>query len=220
MEKDSLGLIETLGLVGAVEAADAGSKAANVTFCGYHRGLAGLITVVFSGDVAAVHAAVAAGVAAARLVGKIVSVDVIARPDRQLHAALNGSKAAGQEVPVTPQTCPPPEVIVSEEVVRPAEYVAPEISAAAAEPSPEKTDAAVVRAPEYCAVAVEEAEAPLASPAEPPAEGWKEAVPSGGNGDLAAPKASAVEEFAKAEQASPPTRNKEKVLKTRPRKKS
>ncbi len=47
MERDSLGLIETSGLVAAIEAADAGSKAANVTFRGYQRARAGLITVVF-----------------------------------------------------------------------------------------------------------------------------------------------------------------------------
>ncbi len=66
MEKESLGMIETLGFVPAIEAADAGSKAANVTFRGYERARAGLITVVFVGDVAAVRAAVTAGSAAAR----------------------------------------------------------------------------------------------------------------------------------------------------------
>ena len=49
MERDSLGLIETSGLVAAIEAADAGSKAANVSFRGYERARAGLITVVFLG---------------------------------------------------------------------------------------------------------------------------------------------------------------------------
>jgi microcompartment protein CcmL/EutN len=92
MERDSLGLIETSGLVAAIEAADAGSKAANVTFRGYERARAGLITVVFLGDVAAVHAAVTAGSAAARRVGTVISVHVIARPDRQLHVRANGAK--------------------------------------------------------------------------------------------------------------------------------
>jgi ethanolamine utilization protein EutM len=92
MERDSLGLIETLGLVAAIEAADAGSKAANVTFRGYERARAGLITVVFLGDVAAVQAAVTAGSAAAKRVGTVVSVHVIARPDRQLHVVANGAK--------------------------------------------------------------------------------------------------------------------------------
>jgi len=92
MERDSLGLIETSGLVAAIEAADAGSKAANVTFRGYESARAGLITVVFLGDVAAVRAAVTAGSAAAKRVGTVVSVHVIARPDRQLHVVANGAK--------------------------------------------------------------------------------------------------------------------------------
>ncbi len=93
MERDSLGLIETSGLVAAIEAADAGSKAANVTFRGYERARAGLITVVFLGDVAAVRAAVTAGSAAAKRVGTVISVHVIARPDRQLRVVANGAKA-------------------------------------------------------------------------------------------------------------------------------
>lgn len=100
MEKESLGLIETLGLVAAIEAVDAGSKAANVTFRGYERARAGLITVVFDGDVAAVRAAVSAGAAAARKVGKVVSVHVIARPDHQLQLPPNGTRA-GQTADVS-----------------------------------------------------------------------------------------------------------------------
>jgi microcompartment protein CcmL/EutN len=92
MEKDSLGLIETSGLVAAIEAADAGSKAANVSFRGYQRARAGLITVFFLGDVAAVRAAVTAGSAAAKRVGTVISVHVIARPDRQLHGVANAAK--------------------------------------------------------------------------------------------------------------------------------
>ncbi|HEY1730784.1 MAG TPA: BMC domain-containing protein [Terriglobales bacterium] len=92
MERDSLGLIETSGLVAAIEAADAGSKAANVTFRGYERARAGLITVVFLGDVAAVRAAVTAGSAAAKRIGTVISVHVIARPDRQLRVVANSAK--------------------------------------------------------------------------------------------------------------------------------
>jgi ethanolamine utilization protein EutM len=98
MQNDSLGLIETLGLVPAIEAADAGSKAANVVFRGYGRARAGLIIVVFAGDVAAVRAAVSAGSAAARRVGTVVSVHVIARPDRQVHVSSNGSRASQQGI--------------------------------------------------------------------------------------------------------------------------
>ena len=99
MERDSLGLIETSGLVAAIEAADAGSKAANVTFRGYQRARAGLITVVFLGDVAAVRTAVTAGAAAAKRIGTVISVHVIARPDRQLHVVSNSAKPVEKLVP-------------------------------------------------------------------------------------------------------------------------
>lgn len=84
MHKRSLGLIETWGHIPAVEAADAGCKAANVALAGYEEVRAGLVTIMFVGDVAAVTTAVSAGAAAAARVGKIVSCHVIARPDRQL----------------------------------------------------------------------------------------------------------------------------------------
>lgn len=84
-EKKALGLIETVGLVPAIEAADAGVKAANVKLVGYElaRG-GGLTTVKFLGDVAAVKAAVEAGKAAAERVGKVYAVHVIPRPDDQV----------------------------------------------------------------------------------------------------------------------------------------
>jgi len=83
-EKKAFGLIETVGLVAAVEAADAGVKAANVKLIGYElaRG-GGLTTVKFLGDVGAVKAAVEAGKAAAERVGKVYAVHVIPRPDDQ-----------------------------------------------------------------------------------------------------------------------------------------
>ena len=96
MEKESLGLIETLGLVAAIEAADAGTKAANVTLRGYQQARAGLITVMFAGDVAAVRAAVSAGAAAAKQVGKVVSVHVIPRPNHQLLVTPNGQNAVSK----------------------------------------------------------------------------------------------------------------------------
>ncbi|MGB9975668.1 BMC domain-containing protein [Thermovenabulum sp.] len=84
-EKKALGLIETVGLVAAIEAADAGVKAANVKLIGYElaRG-GGLTTVKFTGDVGAVKAAVEAGKAAAERVGKVYAVHVIPRPDNQV----------------------------------------------------------------------------------------------------------------------------------------
>ena len=86
MEKRSLGLIETWGYVPAVEAADAGAKAANVVFLGYEKVQAGLVTIRFLGEVAAVQAAVSAGAAAAEKVGRVVAVHVIPRPDPDLAA--------------------------------------------------------------------------------------------------------------------------------------
>jgi ethanolamine utilization protein EutM len=82
----ALGLVETKGLVGAIEAADAGLKAANVTLLATERADAGLVTVMFGGDVAAVRAAVDAGAAAAERVGHLVSSHVIPRPHEQLAA--------------------------------------------------------------------------------------------------------------------------------------
>lgn len=81
---DALGLIETRGLVGALEAADAGAKAANVRLLGTERADAGLVTVKFLGEVAAVKAAVDAGGAAAQRVGQLVAVHVIPRPHDDL----------------------------------------------------------------------------------------------------------------------------------------
>lgn len=81
---EALGLIETRGLVGAVEAADAGLKAAQVRLLGTERADAGLVTVKFAGDTAAVKAAVDAGAAAAERVGQLVSVHVIPRPHEEL----------------------------------------------------------------------------------------------------------------------------------------
>src|ERR1043166_1186696 len=77
----ALGLIETRGLIGAIEAADAATKAADVTLVGKERADAGLMTVKIIGDVAAVRAAVDAGAAAAQRVGELVSAHVIPRPD-------------------------------------------------------------------------------------------------------------------------------------------
>ena len=80
----ALGLIETRGLVGAIEAADAGTKAAAVEFAGSEYADAGLVTVYFRGSVAAVRAAVDAGAAGAERVGEVVSVHVIPQPHSDL----------------------------------------------------------------------------------------------------------------------------------------
>ncbi len=76
----ALGLIETKGLIGAVEAADAMCKAAKVTLLGREQCGGGLVTVMVRGEVGAVKAAVEAGAAGAKRVGELVSVHVIPRP--------------------------------------------------------------------------------------------------------------------------------------------
>ncbi|TEB05418.1 Propanediol utilization protein PduA [Pelotomaculum schinkii] len=80
MSQEALGMIETRGLVGAIEAADAMAKAANVTLTGYEKIGSGLVTVMVRGDVGAVKAATDAGAAAAQKVGEVVSIHVIPRP--------------------------------------------------------------------------------------------------------------------------------------------
>lgn len=88
IEKGSLGMIETKGLVGAVEAADAMSKAANVKLIGKVHVGGGLVTVMVRGDVGAVKAAVDSGAAAAENVGELVSVHVIPRPHSDIELIL------------------------------------------------------------------------------------------------------------------------------------
>ena len=85
---NALGMIETKGLVGAVEAADAMVKAANVNLIGRTQVGGGLVTVMVRGDVGAVKAAVEAGGAAAKRVGELVSVHVIPRPHEDVEAIL------------------------------------------------------------------------------------------------------------------------------------
>lgn len=80
MALQALGLIETKGLVGAIEAADAMVKAANVTLVKYEKVGGGLVTVMVRGDVGAVKAATEAGAEAAQKIGELVSVHVIPRP--------------------------------------------------------------------------------------------------------------------------------------------
>jgi microcompartment protein CcmL/EutN len=77
---EALGMIETRGFVGMVEASDAMVKAANVVIVGWEKVDAGLVTVLVRGDVGSVKAATDAGAAAARKVGELVGVHVIPRP--------------------------------------------------------------------------------------------------------------------------------------------
>lgn len=84
----ALGMVETKGLIGAVEAADAMSKAANVTLIGKVQVGSGLVSVMVRGDVGAVKAAVDSGAAAAEKVGNLVSVHVIPRPHSDIELIL------------------------------------------------------------------------------------------------------------------------------------
>lgn len=88
---EALGMIETRGLVGLIEACDASLKAANVEMRGWSQVGGGLVTGFLVGDVAAVKAAVDAGASAASKVGEVVSVQVIPRPHDELVSMLPGS---------------------------------------------------------------------------------------------------------------------------------
>ena len=92
----ALGLIETRGLVGAVEAADAMVKAAKVTLLTKEKSGGGLVTVMVRGEVGAVKAATEAGQAAARRVGEVVAVHVIPRPAVDLEGYLPPDPEAGK----------------------------------------------------------------------------------------------------------------------------
>jgi len=91
---DALGLVETKGLIGSIEAADAMVKAANVVLAGKEYIGAGYVTVMVRGDVGAVKAATDAGAAAARRVGELISVHVIARPHAEIEKLLPKAKDA------------------------------------------------------------------------------------------------------------------------------
>lgn len=88
MAAEALGMIETKGLIGSIEAADAMVKAANVVLVGKEYIGAGYVTVMVRGDVGAVKAATDAGAAAARRVGELVSVHVIPRPHSEVERIL------------------------------------------------------------------------------------------------------------------------------------
>ena len=92
--QNALGMIETKGLVGSIEAADAMVKAANVTLVGKEHVGGGLVTVMVRGDVGAVKAATDAGAAAAEKVGELVSAHVIPRPHAEVEGILPTINAA------------------------------------------------------------------------------------------------------------------------------
>ena len=88
MSQEALGMVETRGFVGSVEAADAMVKAANVVLIGQEYIGAGYVTVLVRGDVGAVKAATDVGASAARRVGELISVHVIPRPHSEVESIL------------------------------------------------------------------------------------------------------------------------------------
>ena len=101
--KEALGLIETRGFVGAIEAADAMVKAANVRLVGKEKTGSGLVTVMVRGDVGAVKAATEAGSEAARRVGELVSVHVIPRPHADVEELLAPKKVESKAKKAAPK---------------------------------------------------------------------------------------------------------------------
>jgi len=93
---EALGMIETKGLVGLIEASDAMCKAANVTLVAWEKVGGGLVTAIIRGDVAAVKASTDAGAAAANKVGELVSVHVIPRPHSNLETVFNIAGKSGK----------------------------------------------------------------------------------------------------------------------------
>ncbi len=92
MASEALGMVETKGLIGSIEAADAMVKAANVTLVGKENVGGGLVAVMVRGDVGAVKAATDAGAAAAERVGELISVHVIPRPHGDVELILPSAK--------------------------------------------------------------------------------------------------------------------------------
>ena len=85
---EALGMVECMGLVAMIEAADAMVKSANVKLVGYERIDAGLVTAIVRGEVGAVKAAVEAGAAAGRRVGTVVGVHIIPRPHPEVDQGI------------------------------------------------------------------------------------------------------------------------------------
>ena len=98
--QNALGMIETRGLVGAIEAADAMVKAANVQLLGKELIGGGFCTIMVRGDVGAVKAATDAGAAAAKRVGELVSVHVIPRPHSDLQVILPAPEGSTERKPL------------------------------------------------------------------------------------------------------------------------
>lgn len=121
--KQALGLIETIGLVAAIEAADAAVKAANVTLLGYENTKgSGKITIKMVGEVGAVKAGVAAGVAAASRIGQVYGQQIIARPHEEIDALIrNRDRGRGLQEGAPAAAEPVATAVLATESVAPAE---------------------------------------------------------------------------------------------------
>lgn len=114
MQHEALGLIETKGMVAAIEAADACVKAANVRLNGCEKVKGGLVTIQVLGDVGAVKAAVDAGAAAAARVGAVIAVHVIPRPHEEVADMLGFGEPQAPEPEPKPQASVAPAVEATE----------------------------------------------------------------------------------------------------------
>ena len=183
MTSKALGLIETIGLPAAIEAADAAAKSANITLLGYenaHGG--GRITVKMVGDVGAVQAAVSAGSAAALRIGQVVSCLVIPRPHEEI-AALIDQVDRGRVAAAPTATPPQPATLKSTTTVTAKSTAvkrpAPKSAAPAPQPRPSSAKPAKLALPAKKAATppaklVPHTEMPTVPPAVPSAGGLTE----------------------------------------------
>lgn len=166
----ALGLIETRGLIGAIEAADAMVKSANVRLVGKGYSGDGLVTVAVRGDVGAVKAATDAGAAAAQRVGELVSIHVIPRPDRDIDMIVDAMNRnlglpVGEGASPAPGTTPVPgSMDASPSVKTPAEPRAQALTASAEE--------AAIPAEQKVSTAPAGETAPIRSPIQPAHAGF------------------------------------------------
>ena len=163
----ALGMIETKGLVGSIEAADAMVKAANVTLLGKVHGGGAYVTVMVRGDVGAVKAVTDAGAAAAQRVGELISVHVIPRPHHEVEYILPSLPLMDDDNdgPVSPQNggeTEPEEAPVVEEFEEPVIEEAPEEVEDTPEEAPVEEPVIEEAAPQEEAKPVEASEVDIA----------------------------------------------------------
>lgn len=137
---EALGMIETKGLIGSIEAADAMVKAANVKLVGKTLVGGGLVTVMITGDVGAVKAATEAGAAAAQRVGELVSVHIIPRPHNEIATILPDTKPTEIDKSEKSPTSKEPTVVKETVIAK-----VPEIKNVkpATDPKPKKKEAKI-----------------------------------------------------------------------------